>query len=181
MFAIIKLLGKISDFLDLVASVITVALLSILSILIFVSVFFRYALNSPITWQYEVTLVCLSWVIFIGMSMTFKTKEHMALTMVTGRLKSKVKVVWLDILDAIAIVFLVLGIITSIAITQNTWDQIYMTVYLSRGFFYLSFPIGCFISIIHLVHHILTRDTASVASVSAEEDVSTIVSGQKEV
>jgi len=176
----IKLVGKLSDFLDQVASVITVVLVAFLSILIFVSVFFRYVLNSPVTWQYEVTLVCLSWVIFIGMSMTFKTKEHMALTFVTGRLKSTAKVIWLNVLDLIAVVFLVLGIYYSIEITKNTWDQIYMTVELSRGFFYLSFPIGCFISVIHLVDHVLNRDKTNVETALTEPDTNMITSSQKE-
>lgn len=176
---IVKLLGKISDFLDAIASIVTVILVAFLSVLIFAAVLWRYVLNNPITWQYEVTLVCLSWVIFIGMSMTFKHKEHMSLTFITNRLKSKVKVVWLDVIDLVCIAFLVMGIITSISIVQNTWSQMYMTVALSRGLFYLSFPIGAFISIVHLVYHILTRDVSSVDIVSMDEKASPVMTGVK--
>ena len=112
-----KFFGKLSNALDKVATVITVALMVSLTILIFAAVLCRFILNNPISWQYEATLVCLSWVVFIGMSMTFKTSEHMCLTFITNKLPANTKAVWMDLIDLLLIAFLVIGIVKGIAVT----------------------------------------------------------------
>jgi len=157
------IIGKVSDVLDKIATVMTVSLMAFLSILIFMSVFWRFVLNKPIVWQYETTLVCLSWVVFIGMSMTFKSQEHMVLTFVTNRLKPKVKKEWLNIIDIICIIFMIIGIFIGHLIVKSTASNWYLTLpFIRKSFFYLAFPIGCAISLIHLVNNIYKRNLLSV-------------------
>jgi len=158
------MLGKMSSFLDRIATAITVALMAFLSVLFFISVFWRFVLDSPLEWQYETTLLCLSWVVFIGMSMTFRAKEHMALTFVTNALAPKVRLKWLNVIDAVCIVFLIVGIFSGTSVVKSTWSNYYLTLpFIRKSFFYLAFPIGCAISVIHLIYNICTRDLASVA------------------
>lgn len=154
---IIKFVGKMSKLLERIASAITITFMIFLTFLIFFSVLLRYAFNSPVEIQYETTLVCLSWVVFIGMSLTFKAKEQMSLTFVVNALKPKLRVVWLDAIDILLIIFLILGIYESISITVSTWSTMYQTIPVSRGLFYLAFPIGASFSVVHLLHHIMTR------------------------
>ena len=73
----LKALDKLCGILDMIATFVTSVLMVFLTILIGVNVISRFILNSPIAWQYEVTLVCLSWVVFIGMSITFRNDEHL--------------------------------------------------------------------------------------------------------
>jgi TRAP-type C4-dicarboxylate transport system permease small subunit len=172
---------SISIFLNKIATAITVFLMSFLCILIFASVFWRFVLNDPIVWQYEVTLLCLSWVVYIGMSMTFKTKEHMSLTFVTNALKPEVRVIWLNAIDIVCIVFLIIGVITGISIAKSTWSNYYLTLpFIRKSFFYMAFPIGCSISIIHLINNIYTRDVASVA-IRGSDEVEQLAKMSKEV
>ncbi|MEA4848801.1 MAG: TRAP transporter small permease [Clostridiaceae bacterium] len=152
-----------------------------LSVLFFVSVFWRFILNNPIVWQYETTLLCLSWVVFIGMSMTFKAKEHMSLTFVTNALKPGVRVIWLNVIDIVCIVFLIIGIIAGISVVKSTWSNYYLTLpFIRKSFFYLAFPIGCSISIFHLINNIYTRDLASVA-IRGSDEVEQLAKMSKEV
>ena len=89
-----KKYDKFCEVINNIASVITVALMVFLILLITWSVISRYCFNNPVAWQYEVTLVCLSWIVFIGMSMTFHNDEHMRLTCAPSGLRSWTHSVW---------------------------------------------------------------------------------------
>lgn len=154
-----------------VAELITGILMIFLTLLIFIAVICRFVFNSPLQWQYETTLVCMSWTVFIGMSMTFKTKEHMALTFITNALPPKARFIWMDAIDIIVIAFLVIAIMEGFAVTTSTWSLNYMTIPVSRGIFYLAFPIGSVFSISHLLYHIATRRKGDFLPVETKEVV----------
>ena len=158
--------------LDKISAAVTGFILVALCLIIDYSVVMRFIFGSPVKWQYELTLVGLCWATFIGMPMTFHKQEHLRLTFVTDRLKSNAWRVYMDIIDVLLIVFLVLGIINSIQVVQNAWSQYYQTIPVRRGIYYLSFPIGCAFSIVHLVDIILNRKPEDKPASVMDEEVS---------
>ena len=56
-----KKFDKLCEVINNIASAVTVAMMVFLILLITWSVFSRFVLNDPVAWQYEVTLICLSW------------------------------------------------------------------------------------------------------------------------
>ncbi len=158
--------------LDKISAAITGFLLVALCLIIDYSVIMRFIFNSPVQWQYELTLVGLCWATFIGMPMTFHKQEHLRLTFVTDKLKSKTWRVYMTVIDIILIVFLVLGIVNSVQVVQNAWGQFYQTLpVVRRGYYYLSFPIGCVFSIVHLVDIILCRMASDSPTSSTDKEV----------
>lgn len=156
--------------LDKVCAVITGFILVALCIITDYSVIMRFIFNNPLKWSYELMLVGLSWATFIGMPMTFHKQEHMRLTFVTDKLKPSVWRVYMTVIDVVLIVFLVVGVFNSIQVVQNAWPQIYQTIPVSRGIFYLSFPIGAAISVVHLIDIVLNR-TADDAPAAKNKEV----------
>lgn len=149
----VKAFEKLCKFFDGIATFITTVLMIFLTVLITVSVISRWIFNSPITWQYEATLVCLSWVVFIGMSITFRQDEHMRLTFVSNAIKNiKIRNIWLALTDVVVLIFLVWGGILSIQVVENAMGTVYQTIPVSRGIFYLPFPIGCVFSVCHIIN-----------------------------
>ena len=140
-----------------------------LCLLIVYSVIMRSVFNSPVSWQYELTLVGMCYSIFIGMPMVFHKEEHMRLTFVTNTLKPKTWVVYMAVIDVLLIVFLVLGFYNSLSIIKTTWKTYYKTIHIRKGVYYLAFPIGCGISIVHLIDLILNRKAADAPKAIAEE------------
>ena len=148
-----KKFDKICEVINNIASAITVAMMVFLTLLITWSVFSRFVLNNPVAWQYEITLVCLSWIVFIGMSMTFHNDEHMRLTFVANAMKTpKMRAIWLTIMDAFCFVFLIVAAYLSIPVVQNAMQTIYQTIPVPRGWFYLPFPIGAVFSLFQIVN-----------------------------
>ena len=148
-----KTFDKICEVINNIASAITVVMMVFLTLLITWSVFSRFVLNSPVAWQYEITLVCLSWIVFIGMSMTFHNDEHMRLTFVANAMKTpKMRAIWLTIMDAFCFVFLVFAAYLSISVVQNAMQTLYQTIPIARGWFYLPFPIGAVFSLFQIIN-----------------------------
>ncbi|MBQ6315451.1 MAG: TRAP transporter small permease [Mogibacterium sp.] len=148
-----KKFDKICEFINNIASAITVAMMVFLILLITWSVFSRFVLNSPVAWQYEATLVCLSWIVFIGMSMTFHNDEHMRLTFVANAMKTpKMRAIWLTIMDGFCFVFLVIAAYLSVSVIQNAMQTLYQTIPVPRGWFYLPFPIGAIFSLFQIIN-----------------------------
>ena len=147
-----KAFDKFCGILDKVATAITAVMVVFLTLLIGVNIISRYVLNNPIAWQYEATLVCMSWIIFIGMSITFRIDEHMRLTFVSNALPENVRNIWLVIMDLIVLAFLAYGGFLSISVVANGMNTTYQTIPITRAWFYMPFPIGCVFSICHIIN-----------------------------
>lgn len=163
-----KKFDKLCEVINNIASAITVAMMVFLTLLITWSVFSRFVLNNPVAWQYEITLICLSWVVFIGMSMTFHNDEHMRLTFVSNAMKPKTRAIWLSVMDAFCFIFLLVAGILSISVVQNAMQTMYQTIPVARGFFYLPFPIGACMSLFQIVNVCYKRIKAANEEVEAE-------------
>lgn len=146
-----NVLKRISDALDNVVSTLSGAFMTVLTVLTLIGVFFRYVLGSPIAWVYEFTIVCFSWMIFLGAAMAFKNNEHISLTIVVGNLPPKLQYWWRQVIFAICIVFLAVGIFHGFKVVGGTWGQTYNTIPVPKGVFYLSFPLAGIPAIIHLI------------------------------
>ena len=147
-----KAFDKLCAVLDKIASIFTVAMMVFQTFLITYSVIMRFVFGSPVAWQYETTLVCFAWIIFIGMSITFRQDEHMRLTFVSNALPVNVRKYWLALMDLITFAFIVWAGYLSIGVVQNAMPTMYQTIPVSRGLFYMPFPIGCAISALHIIN-----------------------------
>ena len=162
---------RCSLLLDKITSYVVAALLAALCILIDYSVIMRGIFNSPVQWQYELTLVGLSWAIFLGMPMTFRKEEHMRLTFICNRFKPNTWRIYQDVIDVLLIGFCLLGIICSVnQILPQAFKTPYQTIPMTRGVFFLSFPVGCAISIVHLVDIILHRKPEDAPTAQKKEE-----------
>ena len=159
----LKALDKLCKALDMIASIVTVAIMIFLTVLITVNVISRYVFNNPIAWQYEATLVTMSWVVFIGMSITFAQDEHMRLTFVRDALPEAVRDKFTAVLDIVVLLFLAAALYFSVNVTANAFQTYYQTIPVSKGWFYLPFPIGCGLSIIQIINVNLKRLTGKKA------------------
>ena len=104
--------------------------------------------------------------------MVFHKIEHMRLTFITDKLKPGVWRIYMNVIDVLLIVFLIVGIINSIQVVQNAWNQYYQTIpFMSRGYYYMSFPIGAAISVVHLVDILLNRNPGEAPTAEKIEEV----------
>jgi len=152
---------QLSMLLDKFCAVVTSFIFVALCLIIDYSVIMRFIFNSPVKWQYELTLVGLCWATFIGMPMTFHRQEHLRLTFVTDRLKPATWRIYMDVIDVLLI----------FSVIKNAWPTLYQTIPVSRGIYYLAFPFGCLFSIVHLIDIILNRKVEDCPALKKESEV----------
>lgn len=145
-------LERLSRILDDVTSTISGILMSVLSILTLIGVFFRYVLGSPLEWSYELSIVSFAWMIFLGTAMAFKNHEHISINMVVDHLSPKVGYYWKQVINIIIMIFLILVVYHGMQVAMKTMGQKYNTIPLSKGVFYLSFPIAALPALVHVLH-----------------------------
>ena len=63
--------------------------LTILIILTFAGVVWRYVLKAPFTWLEEVQLACIVWIVFAAAGAAFRTGNHVAIEMVADIIPAK--------------------------------------------------------------------------------------------
>ena len=142
-----KAFDKLCKIFDKIAGIITVVLMIFITVIITLSVVFRSA-GHPIQWSYEATLLCMSWTIFLGMVITFNP------------LKPKARNIWLLIMDLLVFAFLLYSAYLSIGVINTSMKTLYQTIPVSRGLFYLPYPIGCVFSACQIINVNYKRITA---------------------
>ena len=60
---------------------VTSIMMSILVVITFLGVVFRYAVNKPFVWMEEVQLMCIVWVVYGAAGIAFRLKSHVAIEM----------------------------------------------------------------------------------------------------
>jgi len=154
---------------DIITGIVTVAIMIFITVIVVASVITRF-MGDPIQWQYEATLVCMSWTTFLGMAITFRLDEHMRLTFICNALKPKVRNIYLAVMDAVVLFFLIYGGYLSISVIKTAMPTIYQTIPVSRGVFYLPFPIGCLFSACQLINVNYKRLTGQPLNEEAAEN-----------
>ena len=117
-------------------------------------VFFRYFLNSPLSWTEEMGKLVFVWMIFVGAGIGIRTKGHIAMNFLIPKLSFKMRrifefIIFLVILAVLLAIFYYGSIRTYLG-----FSSILPAIKIPYGFLFLPVPISCFIMIIHISIHL---------------------------
>ena len=119
--------------------------LTILVLVTFVGVIFRYFLNAPLIWEEEIQLMMITWTIYFGAAAAFRKGGHIAIDMVVDLFPAKVQKVF-DILIFLVttgvLLFLMVngGALVCQFIRTGRMTNI---LHIPSQFVYLAIPMGC--------------------------------------
>lgn len=105
-------LERISRAVDVLVSAICAVFFGAMTTAVLTGVFFRYILNSPLSWTEEVSRYLMIWGASIGVSLGIRSDEHVGLTVLLDSVKSRAvrmvfhTVIFLLILGFLGILFL---------------------------------------------------------------------------
>lgn len=149
-----KVIHILSDTVYKIEKVLAGIILTIMLVSLFLGVTSRYIFNAPIVWTGEVTLFTLAWVTFIGGSMSIKTKQAVAVTILTdylhGNMKKRVITIglFICILFTLALSYYSIQWIMNPMILMQKSDALQLPMILP----YLSVPVGIVFMTIHTIH-----------------------------
>lgn len=119
-------------------------LLTVMSVVVFANVIFRYFLNAALGWYEELSRFLLIWIVFLGAVIAYIKGDHLSLDVVLIYLKPKVKHIVILIADLLVVYAL-------IVMTQGGWEMaidslnsgwIASTIPIPYGYVYMVGPVS---------------------------------------
>ena len=129
------------------------ACLAGMTCIVFVSVIFRYLLNSPLIWTEELASLLFAWLTFVGAYVGFRSRSHISIDTLVIFLPAPARRRLTRCVDVGVLLLLALFVWQGIKLTATTWSLEFPAMEISRGYLYASFPIGCFLMAIGILQN----------------------------
>jgi C4-dicarboxylate transporter DctQ subunit len=89
-----KFIKKIGRFLlDLIEVYIPIITFSVMFSMFVVQIFYRYYLNEPLTWAYEVTTITFIWTVLLGACYARRRQDHVSFTILYDLMTDRVQMI----------------------------------------------------------------------------------------
>ena len=145
----------VTNMMDRQISLFVIVLTFALSLLLSLSVFYRYILNDSIYWSGEVARYMLAYIVFLGSTMAHKHKEHIRIDMIFSYLSTKNKKN-IDIMIALLfILFWIIVLLGCIKLFPLFMMQTTATLGIAYAIPFAALPISAIIWILYCVDDIL--------------------------
>ena len=122
-----------------------------MTVLVFSSVVLRYVLNSPVTWSEELASLLFAWLTFVGAYVGFRTHSHIRIDTLTMFLPAGVRSGIRWIVNAGVLMVLGVFIWQGVSLVTTTWSLEFPAMEISRGYLYLSLPIGACLMLVAIL------------------------------
>lgn len=119
--------------------------------LVFASVVLRYVLNSPVTWSEELASLLFAWLTFVGAYVGFRSRSHIAIDTLVVFLPESLRQGIARVVDVLVLGVLGLFVWQGVGLCLTTWGLEFPAMEISRGYLYLSLPVGGTLMIVAIV------------------------------
>jgi TRAP-type C4-dicarboxylate transport system permease small subunit len=145
---------------------------TLMVILTFMQVVFRYAIELPLAWSEEGARYLFMWATYTGASIAFYENKHINVTLFTDLFSPRVKAAFLLLADLLCLFFLAVFVYQGFTVAQRVFmlGQFSPSMpWLPIGFTYAAIPVGCFFMfcnvVVYAVRHLHTAMTGEGADV----------------
>jgi TRAP-type C4-dicarboxylate transport system permease small subunit len=118
------------------------ACLGAMTCVVFVSVVFRYVLDTPLSWTEELASLLFAWLTFVGAYVGFRTRSHIAIDTLVVFLPQGIRRVLARLVDVGVLCLVLLFVWQGVSLTLTTRGLEYPAMEISRGYLYASLPLG---------------------------------------
>lgn len=148
---------KFRQLLILVENGIAIFVISILSVVVFLQVFFRYVLNDPLAWSEELARFLSIWLVYVSAAIVLRDDAHMSMDYFVKLLSPRLQVA-VDILGKLIIsAFLFVGIKESFKIIGITMSQLSPSLDIPMGLIYLALPTSFSLMVLDFITRIILK------------------------
>jgi TRAP-type C4-dicarboxylate transport system permease small subunit len=128
-----------------------ILLVSVMTIVVFLQVVYRYVLTQPLHWSEEMARYLFVWLSILGAALGLQKRGHFGLDLFYRMLPSRERRVleWIIYLLMGTVIFIIL--IQGIKLVQKTIPQESPAMAISMGWAYACLPVGAALMAIHLL------------------------------
>jgi len=130
------------DFISLVFRPIIAILFSLMIMITFAQVIFRYVLNSPLAWAGELTIFLFIWVIFLGAVIALSKGMHIGVDIFSSLLNKQKQKKLLIFTNMLIIIFCFLVIVGAAPLIIDNFTQRSPALGIRITYIYLSIPVS---------------------------------------
>lgn len=150
-------LSSVCNWINRKVITLTAVLLFLMMIFAGAAVFWRYVLADSITWAEDVLLPCFVWVALLGISIAFRSKNHINVDSILKLMPPKmVKVITL-ITEIMITIFCGYLTVEGMKLTLATQSMPWGMLQLPPSYFYVAFPISFFLMTLYGVDAVVLK------------------------
>lgn len=146
-----NLIIKGIDQINRVVTWIAVAMLVVMSSVIFTQVVFRYALAAPLPWSEELARYLMMWLTFLGAGLAVRKKALLGMEVLVRALPKVLNRIAVGLVFLIQSVFLIVVLIYGVKMTIITSRQLSPAMLIQMSWPYLSIPVGAALMLINTI------------------------------
>lgn len=122
---------------------------------VFIQVIGRYVFNYTPSYGEELARYMFVWVVFLSLPVVAKKGGHMAIEMVTIRLKGTALKSVRTIADILTMIFLLIMVVEGARMVMIASFQTSAALQISMSWVYCVIPVGCFIMLLNVVDNFI--------------------------
>lgn len=127
-----------------------VGLLTALAIVVAAGVFFRYALNSALSWTDEVGGLLLVWITYLGAVVALDRGAHMDMDLFAGRIRGGARTALRAVVDGALGILLLVVLVNGWSISTRLLGQTMVSLPIPRGAVQAVMPLSALLMLIVL-------------------------------
>lgn len=128
--------------------------LGAMTTIVFASIVFRYLLNRPLAWTEELASLLFAWITFVGAFVGFRSRTHIAIDTLMVFLPDRVRRGVARAVDMAVLLVLALFVWQGVWLCLTTWGLEFPALEISRGYLYLSLPVGASLMIVAILERL---------------------------
>ena len=132
-------------------------LVLLMTVLIFIQVFFRYILNSPLSWSEELARLCLVWLGFMGSVIALRKGEHIYIGNITKKLSLHKKLIYEIFSYVIIGIILIFLLIFGLDLVKEQYISTTPALEIYYAWFTIPVPLSACLMLIHICFSIYER------------------------
>jgi TRAP-type C4-dicarboxylate transport system permease small subunit len=145
-------LNRVENILSIVVS----GIIGLMMLWVFVQVVTRYTFSYTPSFGEELARYMFVWVVFLSLPIVAKKGGHMAIEMITVRLRGAALRTVNLIADTFTLIFLAIMVWHGAGMVMRASYQTSPALQISMSWIYLAIPIGCGIMLLNVLQHFLT-------------------------
>jgi len=151
MNSVLRTLTKLDNALAKGEGAILIALVSVMTVVVFLQVVYRYVLMQPLHWSEEMARYLFVWLSILGASLGFQKRGHFGLDLFYRMLPNRGRRIleWIIYLLIGTVIFVILA--HGIKLVQKTIPQESPAMGISMGWAYACLPVGAVLMAVHLL------------------------------
>ncbi len=149
------MLSRITAVVNRIIEVCLAISFSMLIVIVFVGVIWRYVLHNPLVFVEELAVLIVCWFAFMGAAAAIREQDHLAIDFVVVKLPPVARKVAEILIATVMVVFLAIAGVAGVNTTINQFQVNSLILEYPRFLMYLPFPLFAAVMILYLIEFIV--------------------------